>query len=69
LSGAPRVGNLFENGVGHIREKGVGRLLENSGLIVGHFPENSQKCRMLIEMLIRDNILLKKITEDAKRTK
>jgi len=41
LSGAPRVGNLFENGVGHIREKGVGRLLENSGLIVGHFPENS----------------------------
>jgi len=38
---------LFENGVGHIREKGVGRLLENSGLIVGHFPENSQPVEII----------------------
>jgi hypothetical protein len=32
---------MLENGVGHIREKWVGQLGENSGLKVGHFPENS----------------------------
>jgi len=38
----PRVGKLLENGVGHIREKWVGKLPEKSGPKVGHFPENSQ---------------------------
>jgi hypothetical protein len=37
----PRVGKLLENGVGHIREKRVGKLPEKSGPKVGHFPENS----------------------------
>ena len=41
LPGALGVGHMLENGVGHIREKWVGQLGENSGLKVGHFPENS----------------------------
>jgi hypothetical protein len=43
LPGALGVGHMLENGVGHIREKWVGQLGENSGLKVGHFPENSHK--------------------------
>jgi len=38
---------MLENGVGHIREKWVGQLGENSGLKVGHFPENSQQIGQL----------------------
>jgi hypothetical protein len=36
------VGQLPENGVGHIGEKRVGQLPEKPGFKVGHFPENSQ---------------------------
>jgi len=39
------VGQLLENGVGHIGEKRVGQLLEKSGFNVGHFPENSHKLK------------------------
>ena len=39
-----RVGQLPENGVGHIGEKRVGQLPEKSGFKVGHFPENSHFC-------------------------
>ena len=42
LGCASEVGHLAENGVGHIYENKVGIFLENLGLILGHFPENSQ---------------------------
>ena len=37
----PEMGHLFENGMGHIHENKVGTFLENLGLRMGRFPENS----------------------------